>query len=96
MTLIDFVRSAAGTQGLYATGALLGLTDVDALTVSMSRADADVTTQVAARAIAIGILANTMLKLGVSLAFGTSKFRRVATAGLAGLAIGSAIGIVFV
>ena len=68
-------------------------TDVDALTVSMSRAGAELTPSVAAYAIAIGILANTILKLSVSLALGTSRFRRVAGIGLAGLAVGSAIGL---
>ena len=93
MSFIAYVRGAAGTPGLYASGALLGLTDVDALTVSMSRAGAELTPRVAAYAIAIGILANTMLKLSVSLALGTSRFRRVAGIGLAGLAVGSAIGL---
>jgi len=96
ITLIAFVRSGAGAKGLYATGALLGLTDVDALTVSMSRAGPDLTPIVAARAIAIGILANTMLKLTVGLVLGTNRFRRTASIGLVVLAIGSVIGLVLV
>jgi uncharacterized membrane protein (DUF4010 family) len=94
ISLIAFVRRGAGTTGVYASGALLGLTDVDALTVSMSRAGVDLTARVAAHAIAIGILANTLLKLGVSLALGTTQFRRVAAIGLVGLAVGSGIGLV--
>ncbi len=95
ISLIAYVRSAVGTPGIYASGALLGLTDVDALTVSMSRAGAELTTYVAAKAIAIGILANTLLKLAVSVAIGTSLFRRVAAVGLVGLAIGSLFGLAF-
>jgi len=95
ISLITYVRSAVGTPGIYASGALLGLTDVDALTVSMSRAGAELTTRVAAKAIAIGILANTLLKLTVSVALGTSLFRRVAAVGLVGLAIGSLFGLAF-
>ena len=45
-----------------------------------------VVTALAAEAIAIGSLANTLLKLLVAAALGAARFRRVVTAGLAGLA----------
>jgi uncharacterized membrane protein (DUF4010 family) len=93
MTAIAFVRGAWGMSGLYASGAVLGLTDVDALTVSMSQVDAGVTAGDAARAIAVGILANTVLKLGVSVALGGTAFRRVATTGLGALAVASALSL---
>lgn len=95
MVVLDYVRQSAGTTGVYLSSVLLGLADMDALAVSMSRSAPELTSRVAAHAIAIGILTNTLLKLGVSLAVGTSRFRRVATVGLAGLAIGSAIGLAF-
>jgi uncharacterized membrane protein (DUF4010 family) len=77
-----------------ATAALLGLTDVDALTLSMSRLGraADETT-LAARAIAVGILANTGLKLTLALVLGTTPFRRVAGWGLAAFALASVVGL---
>jgi uncharacterized membrane protein (DUF4010 family) len=95
LSVIAIVRTRFDSSGLYVTGALLGLTDVDALTVAMNRAGAEVTAAVAARAIAIGILANTGLKLGACLVVGRGRFRRLATIGLTGLAIGSAIGLAF-
>ncbi|MGH7679427.1 MAG: MgtC/SapB family protein, partial [Gemmatimonadaceae bacterium] len=70
LTAIDFARSVWTTPGLYATAAALGLTDVDALTVAMSRPSLPMPADLAARAIAVGILGNTALKIALSLSLG--------------------------
>ena len=88
---IDFVRSVWTTPGLYATAAALGLTDVDALTVAMSRSKEAMPAELAARAIAVGILANTAFKVMLSLALGGPAFRRATAVGL--IALGSVIGV---
>lgn len=93
MIAIAFVQQRWGTPGIYTTAALLGLTDVDALTVSMSRREAALVVTTAARAIAIGILSNTFLKLTVVGVLGRSTFRRRAGVGLAALAAASALGL---
>ena len=74
---------------------MLGLSNVDALTVSMSRADAALSADAAARAIAIGILANTVLKMSIALAFGRDAFRRRVGTSLAALTAASGIGLLF-
>ena len=91
MIAIDYVRSVWTTPGLYATAAALGLTDVDALTVAMSRSEGAMPAELAARAIAVGIVANTAFKVMLSLALGGPGFRRAAAGGL--LALGSLIGL---
>jgi len=96
MIAISFVQTRWGIQGLYASGAVLGLTDVDALTVSMSRADASTDPAIAARAIAIGVLANTLLKCSIVAVGGRGRFRARAMRGLLGMAVGSAIGLFLV
>jgi uncharacterized membrane protein (DUF4010 family) len=54
------------------------LTDVDALTMSMARGMSGVASlDLAARAIAIGVAANTALKLLLALAFSSGSFRRI-------------------
>jgi uncharacterized membrane protein (DUF4010 family) len=93
MVLISLVQRAWGTAGVYTTAAVLGLTDVDALTVSMSRPEAVLLPSIAAHAIAIGILANTLLKLAVAVVLGRLTFRRRAAIGLVSLAVGSAAGL---
>ncbi len=86
MMIIEFVQRRWATPGLYATATALGLTDVDALTVGMSRAEAGLDPQLAAHAIAIGILSNTLFKLGLATATGAPPFRKTAAGGLAGMA----------
>lgn len=93
MVLISYVQRAWGTAGVYSTAGVLGLTDVDALTVSMSRPQAALSPSIAAHAIAIGILANTLLKLTTALVLGRSTFRRRVAIGLTSLAVGSAAGL---
>jgi uncharacterized membrane protein (DUF4010 family) len=66
-----------GESGILTTAALLGLTDVDALTMSMARMSG-APLELAARAIAIGVAANTVLKLVLALVFSTASFRGIA------------------
>lgn len=85
--VVHGVRRAWGDAGLIGTSALLGLTDVDALTVAMSASVRDGTpTAVAARAIGLGALVNTLVKLGLALGIGRGRFRTRAGASLALLA----------
>jgi uncharacterized membrane protein (DUF4010 family) len=84
---VHFARGAWGTSGVFASAAVLGLTDVDALTASMSREiAAAVSPSVAATGIAIGVLANTAMKLGLALLFGHRQFKLIA---------GGALGLMF-
>src|SRR6185436_19154357 len=69
------VRERWGTSGVFTSAAVLGLTDVDALTVSMARDVAHtISPAVAATAIAIGVLSNTGLKIVLALFFGSPTF----------------------
>ena len=84
---VHFARDTWGTSGVFASAAVLGLSDVDALTASMSREVAvAVSPAVAATGIAIGVLANTAMKLGLALAFGHRQFKLIA---------GGALGLMF-
>ena len=88
------VRSHWGETGLLLSGAVLGLTDVDVLTISMAKsAGGQISIPVAAQAIAIGILSNTILKLLLGAGIGRERFRILTPAWLALMAIGSAASI---
>lgn len=81
--LIAWVQATIGETGILATAALLGLTDMDALTLSMARLAGDVSQlHTAALAIGIGVLANTVLKSAVVLSLGGQSFRHRAFAAL--------------
>ncbi len=85
-----------GTSGVLTSAFVLGLTDVDALTMSMSRGIAGASQpDLAALAIAVGVLANTLLKLGVAIFFGNRRFALPAGAALATLAIALGVSIAF-
>jgi uncharacterized membrane protein (DUF4010 family) len=96
--VVLFAVRAAGTfygqKGLLLSGAVLGLTDVDALTISMAKSAGEmVATSTAAEAIAIGVLSNTLLKLVLGLVIGGGKFRGLVPAWLALMAAASAVFI---
>jgi uncharacterized membrane protein (DUF4010 family) len=83
-----------GQSGVLTSAAVLGLTDVDALTVSMARGVAATDSPaMAARAIAVGVLANTAMKLGLAVFLGMPGFRAIAGGALALMlaAIGAAL-----
>ena len=88
---VAWVRQVWGSAGLAASGAVLGLTDVDALTISMARVSFSTGPWMAARAIAVGVLANTLLKMTLAVAIGRGTFRVMAGGGLALMALGSGV-----
>jgi uncharacterized membrane protein (DUF4010 family) len=91
---VAFVRDHWGRLELLGSAAVLGLTDMDALTVSMTRLGAGGQAELAALAIAVGVVANTVLKTVVVLIFGSPALRRIAGLGLAALGAASVIAIV--
>jgi uncharacterized membrane protein (DUF4010 family) len=92
---VALVRDRWGDVGVYTSAAVLGLTDVDALTLSMARGvGTSDSLEVAAAAIGVGVLSNTALKALVVLLFGTPAFRGIAAGTLAAmLAAGAAVFI---
>jgi len=83
-----------GAGGLVGSAAVLGLTDMDALTFSLARAAAGATPlDLAARALVVGLLANTGVKLIAVLAIGTPPLRRIAGGGLVALAAALALSV---
>ena len=93
MLVVSVIRNAWGEAGVLTTAAVLGLTDVDALTLSMTREVAPTSPSIAVRAIAIGITANTLLKLVIAVALGAPRFRRLVGATLALMIVASLAAI---
>jgi uncharacterized membrane protein (DUF4010 family) len=67
-----------GEAGLYLAAAVAGLTDVDAITLAMANfAQSDAgQVNIAARAILIAALANTLVKSGMTIVLGSPALRR--------------------
>ena len=88
--LVHWLEGTFGNRGLLVSGAILGFTDVDALTISMAQGVETTDWTVAAQALCVGILSNTVLKAIIAIALGSGRFRLYVLAGLA--AIGAALG----
>jgi uncharacterized membrane protein (DUF4010 family) len=94
--VVDAARSWFGAAGVLASGAVLGLTDVDALTVTMARGATPASGIVtAARAITVGVLANTGLKLAATIVLGSSVFRLRCGVGLVATATALAAALMW-
>ncbi|HSB36366.1 MAG TPA: MgtC/SapB family protein [Thermoanaerobaculia bacterium] len=92
--LIAWVRPTFGARGVLLSSALVGLTDVDALTFSMATLGRDPSAlPVAAQSLGVGALANTLFKLGLALSLGRGTFRIAAGLGLLVLALGGAAAL---
>jgi uncharacterized membrane protein (DUF4010 family) len=90
---VPAVQHFWGAAGVLGSAALLGLTDMDALTYSMARLGSEESAPLAARAIAVGILSNTMLKLALVLGLGSPAFRKAAAPALLALAAAVVAGL---
>jgi uncharacterized membrane protein (DUF4010 family) len=80
-----------GTSGLYLAGAVAGLTDVDAITLSMANLvhDDGVRMTAAVTTIVIAVVSNTLVKTGMAVVLGAPPLKRlVGGAALALVAVG--------
>jgi uncharacterized membrane protein (DUF4010 family) len=96
LLLVPVIQNLWGSAGVLSSAAILGLTDMDALTYSMARLGSAGDAPLAARAIAVGLVANTGLKLMLVLSLGSPAFRRAAAPGLLALAVAVATGLALV
>jgi uncharacterized membrane protein (DUF4010 family) len=80
---VHLLGSVWGDAGVFSSAAVLGLMDVDALTLSMTKgASGTLSPQVAAMAIAVGVLMNTAMKLALAVVLGSAAFRLLAGSAL--------------
>ena len=94
--IMDWVHLRFGSLGMLASAAVVGLTDLDALTFSTVRmGGSDDVLRIAARALAVGVLSNTGFKLGIALVIGRGDFRRIVSVGLIALALASFAALVW-
>ncbi|GMV09229.1 MAG: hypothetical protein AMXMBFR55_09630 [Gemmatimonadota bacterium] len=94
LMLIEFVRAQFGSNGVLVSAALLGLSDTDALTLSMNRLGRSTgAVALAAEAIAVGVSANALVKMVIALALGGPAYRVRAATGL-GILLALGIGAI--
>jgi uncharacterized membrane protein (DUF4010 family) len=76
--LVRWAQSGFGGAGLYTASFFSGLTDLDAISLSISQLqrDGDVGLNTAARAVLIAAGANSLLKAGMAVSLGSAEMRR--------------------
>ena len=99
--LARFMSEVAGDSGVYVVSVLSGLTDVDAITLSMSQLSKQDPTKLNQATIAITLAAfsNTIMKAIIAASIGSKELRKVIfigftiiiAAGVAGLVINSVL-----
>ena len=91
---VRWAEGKFGQPGVFVSAGLLGFTDVDALVISIAKnAAAQLSSSTIAQAITIGVLANTILKLGIAVVVGSGRFRSLVGAGLCAVAVACAVSI---
>jgi uncharacterized membrane protein (DUF4010 family) len=88
------VKSRWGSGALVATSAIVGLTDLDALTLSLARGGMGDDVQATTVALVTGILSNTLLKLVVAGTVGRGRFRLMAAGALGVVALATGVMLV--
>ncbi len=97
LVAIEFARDRFGDQGVVAAAMLAGLTDVDALTLSMARIATDPASTVSAgQGLVAGIVANTVLKTALCVGLGGPGFRRWVVPRMVALALAGLLGFAIV
>jgi uncharacterized membrane protein (DUF4010 family) len=91
---VRWAQGIWGQAGIFVSAGVLGFADVDALVISMAKnAGVQEPAQIAARAIAFGVLTNMILKLVVGVFVGVKRFRWIAGIGLAAIAVALTISL---
>jgi uncharacterized membrane protein (DUF4010 family) len=89
LLVVKLVEAHAPSRGVYFVAALAGTTDVDAITLSMAGYARSGSAQVAAQAITLAALTNTLVKTAMVSVLGDARLRRaVLPAGVLVLASG--------
>jgi uncharacterized membrane protein (DUF4010 family) len=92
LLVVKFVESRFPGEGLYMVAVLAGLTDVDAITLSMAEYARSGDTRIAVNAIVLATLANTTVKCGIVAGLGGPVLRRpviIATGAILAAGIGT-------
>lgn len=93
LLLVRYSNENFGDSGTYIAGAISGITDVDAITLSMARlATNDATSTLAMNTILLAALSNTLVKLGIVLVVGSRSLVKASLPGfIAIFSVGTAL-----
>lgn len=80
--LVSYTNEYFGQRGMYISSIIAGLTDIDAITISVSKlAGSSLSLNVAQNAIILATISNTVIKIGISLWAGSKELRKMIAIG---------------
>lgn len=95
LLVVKFTEQHFAARGIYLVAALAGLTDVDAITLSLAgQAKSTITPTLAAAGITLAILSNTVVKCGFVAALGAGPLKKRILAASAVVVAGGIIAVI--
>ena len=95
LMLVSYASNEYGESGIYVSSAIGALTDIDAISISMSKLGGDTIGFLTAQnAILLATLANTIVKISISLWFGSKQLKKNIALGYGAIFIAGIIGFV--
>src|SRR5690606_859094 len=75
--LVSYTNEYFGSSGIFISSTIAGLTDIDAITISVSKLAGDsLSIPVAQNAILLATISNTIVKIGIALWAGSKELRK--------------------
>ncbi|HLV38527.1 MgtC/SapB family protein [Xanthomarina sp.] len=95
LVLVSFASTNYGDRGIYISSAISALTDINAITISMSKLGGNsVQFLTAQNAILLATLTNTLVKIGLTLWFGSKQLKKHVLLGYGLVFIAGIIGFI--
>src|SRR5690606_14645855 len=93
--LVSYTNEYFGSSGIFISSAIAGLTDIDAITISVSKlAGESLTIPVAHNAILLATISNTIIKIGIALWTGSKALRKYIYIGYGCILLAAIISLV--
>ena len=95
LLLVSYGNEKFGSNGIFISSAIAGLTDIDAITISMSKLAGDSIAKLTAQnAILLATLCNTIVKIGISLWAGSKDLRKFVLIGYGFIFLAGLVGFI--
>lgn len=96
LLVVSYANEQLGEQGLMISSAIAGLSDIDAITISVSKlAGLTLDFSIAANALLVATIANTIVKMGIGIWAGSKSLRKYLYVGYGVIFISALVALLF-
>lgn len=97
LLMVDYANEHLGQQGLLISSALSGLSDIDAITITVSKmAGKHLDLSLAAKALLMATISNTLIKMGIGIWAGSKSLRSLLLAGYSIILLAALIALLII